>query len=53
MKKLYTQPQTDLVRMANGEPVMERFDGGLAGSGSMGEAGAPARRGNPVAVMYI
>lgn len=52
MKKLYIQPQTDLVRMANGEPVMERFDGGLAGSGGIAEP-APARRGNPVAVMYI
>ena len=57
MKKLYIQPQTDLVRMANGEPVMDRFDGGLAGSGTMGQPegyiNMPTRRGNPVAVMYI
>lgn len=56
MKKLYIQPQTDLVRMANGEPVMERIDGGLAGSGSIvepGTTGAPIRRGTPAAILYI
>ncbi len=57
MKKLYIQPQTDLVRMANGEPLMEPIGGGLAGSGTMeqpeGYINMPTRRGNPVAVMYI
>ena len=52
MKKLYIQPQTDLVRMANGEPVMEPIGGGLAVS-TPPVVGAPTRRGNSAAVMYI
>lgn len=56
-KKLYIQPNTDFVRMANGEPLMEAIGGGLPSSGSAGEPGkAPANIGGPakkINVMYI
>jgi len=42
-KKLYIQPNTDFVRMAQGESIMRD----LAGSGGMSEVGtAPARMGD-------
>jgi len=52
-KKFYIQPQTDLVRMANGQVVMAPIGGGLAGSptaGEVGKNGAPVRKVN---ILYI
>jgi len=43
-KKLYIQPNTDFVRMANGEVVMAPIGEGLSGSGTAGSP-APARMG--------
>lgn len=50
MKKLYIQPQTENTRL-DSETVMQRL--GAGSDASNGMWGAPARRGNPAAVMYI
>lgn len=50
MKKLYKQPQTENVRLDSGMIMTQLGQGSDAGQDVWG---APARRGNPVAVMYI
>lgn len=51
MKKLYIQPQTEILRTATGEVIMGDLN--IPGSPNGPRVGAPTRHGNPVAVMYI
>lgn len=50
MKKLYIQPQTENVRLDSGMIMTQLGQGSDASNGMWG---APTRRGNPAAVMYI
>ena len=53
MKKLYIQPQTEVLRTATGEVIMGDLN--IPGSPNGPEVGynLPTRRANPVAVMYL